>query len=160
MAPPPHPSSSKSSSALATAGKKRALDEIDDLFAAKKSKPTASAPSSAPPTAGGELSKSQRKKLNKGKGKPVAEDEDAEMMDLDSAPVVSAAKRVPQTIVDSSASIEKFRAPPPAPTRKRKAGEGGAEGHKEADADDRFMDSRGTRESFPFCVLTCEQSSH
>jgi hypothetical protein len=146
--------------------KKRAQAfEIDDIFASKKSKPTLVAPSAssvAPPTEFSSSSKKNKKnKKNKGKGKATApstdedamdveveqeQDEDADMKSIGDA--IKLAKkavntqRVPETIVDSSSMIEAYRPAPPAAAlgKKRKAGETVDE------ADERFMDSRGTSE--------------
>lgn len=153
-------STSKAAQPPATAAKKRPADEIDamfdDLFASKKSKAN-SAPSAASVAQPAPLE--GKKKQNKGKGKALPQqyegsssesDEDDEMemddeqpsdmMDVEQAVRAAKAKRAPVTIVDPSAQIEAFRNAPPAPAAGRKRGE------KEAEIEERFMDSRGTRE--------------
>ncbi|ORY74043.1 hypothetical protein BCR35DRAFT_306819 [Leucosporidium creatinivorum] len=143
---PPAPQASSSKSVPQPQPKKRAAAfEIDDIFASKKSKPSAapSAPSAPPAAANAEPSASKKKK-NKGKGKADVgamdvEQEDAEMKEIGDAIKQAKAQRVPQTIVDSSASIEAYRPAPPTLGKKRKAGETIDE------ADEKFMDSRGTR---------------
>lgn len=102
-----------------TKGSKRsaAAAEIDDLFAAKKPKP---AP--APAAADVEMVSPPTKKKDKGKGKAG-----------------------PVEVVDTSATIERYRnAPAPLLAKKRKAGEDAEGDEKMQDEEEAFMDSRGT----------------
>lgn len=152
-APPPQASSSKAT-AQSQPKKRPAAFEIDDIFASKKSKPTAPTPTPTSATpAEPESNATKKKQKNKGKGKAIVnsdpdamdieQDEDAEMKSIGDAIMQAkkATQRVPETIVDSSRTIEAYRpAPPSALGRKRKAGETVDE------ADEKFMDSRGTSE--------------
>lgn len=159
---PPQPSGSKPSPVPQQQPKKRAAAfEIDDIFNAKKSK-QATAPPPPAPAAEPAAAAAGKKKKNKGKGKvsssPSELDADPDAMDLEEDAEMSSigaailqakkeAKRVPQTIVDSSSSIEAYR--PALPTLgKRKAGAGGPGD----EAEERFMDSRGTSEFSLFFV--------
>ncbi|KAI5480871.1 DUF1764 family protein [Pseudohyphozyma bogoriensis] len=117
--------------------KKRVASEIDDIFASKKTKqdPASAAPTPSTSTLpdAGEPKKKKKKKDGKGKEKELEVDEP-----VPSAASGASAKRVPETIVDSSAAIEGYKPPPVVAGKKRKAGDG--EGF-DIDAD--WADSRG-----------------
>lgn len=140
------------------AGKKRAANEIDDIFAAPKPKPAAAAASStkaaaasaapapAPGTAGTATSAVTGNKRKKSKVAPA--EEAAQGADHAPQPPAPPAKRVPETVVDTSKAIETYK---PAPMLKKSLGENATEEERKAAEDDeRFMDSRGTRAS---CLL-------
>ncbi|KAL8287678.1 hypothetical protein RQP46_003536 [Phenoliferia psychrophenolica] len=102
--------------------KRSAASEIDDLFAAKKPKSAAPPPAHAEPDA--EMDEPRKKKAKKDKGK---------------------GKAGPEEIVDTSASIERYRpAPAPVLAKKRKAGEDDDGDEKMQEEESNFMDSRGT----------------
>ncbi|KAK4701062.1 hypothetical protein P7C70_g5171, partial [Phenoliferia sp. Uapishka_3] len=105
-----------------TSTKRSAASEIDDLFASKKSK-TASA--ALPPA-------------------QIAADEDVSMVDAPKRKNSKGkGKAGPETIVDTSASIEYYRNAPAPLAKKRKAG-GEDDGEaKMNEQETNFMDSRG-----------------
>ena len=174
----------------ATTKRARAVTEIDDIFASKKTKstpPVSVVPESSKTQEGkgkggagragmeggvvGELKQGKNDKKGKGKEivvvalEPTGEDSEEEEEEIDDeaeewarleaeeqAKVDAAEnlkkKRVVQEIVDPSTAIDAFRntAGPPSGPRGG-GGKGGAEGKAE-EAEDRFMDSRGTARTF------------
>jgi hypothetical protein len=130
----PRASISKPTSAPPTK-KRAAVSEIDDIFSKKPKPPSVATPL---PTVAAEGSLNKKKK-SKGKGKETARPDGEENK---SGGVK--AKRVPETIVDSSAAIDSYRPASVPVVKKRKAGGDGAEADKVEEEDDRFMDSRGT----------------
>ncbi|GAA6058962.1 hypothetical protein JCM10212_001672 [Sporobolomyces blumeae] len=144
--PPKPPAASglaNGGSVVSTANKKRpAASEIDDIFA-KKPKPTTAPPASA--TAGDAAAIGKNKKKCK-KGKDKAESEPAHVpADAKGQPAEKAIvpKKVPETVVDTSAMIESYK--PTAAHAGKKAKDMTEEEKKAAEEEQRFMDSRGTR---------------
>ncbi|KAK4049872.1 Uridine kinase [Microbotryomycetes sp. JL221] len=134
--------------------KKRASAfEIDDIFA-KKVKPTSAEPSPETPTvAASAATASKKKKKSKKDTKEMSVASSAEKANtitsqkVQSSNLISSTvsnQRVPETVVDSSASLGLYpSAPTPAATASV-AGQPGAGPSTLTDEDRRFMDSRGT----------------
>lgn len=140
-------SSSKTPATAPAAGKKTAAFEIDDIFASKPKQASATTPASASAAASttklaaDAISSLPGGKSKKKKGKSkVTEPEMSEVKDATGAAGEGLVRKVPEVIADPSAGIDNYRVEAP-PTLKRKAGE---ELDKEAEAEERFMDSRGT----------------
>lgn len=143
---------SQASSRPAEAGKKRKGGEIDDIFAAAK-KPKLPAAAAATGSSGAgtaEGGAAEEKKGKKGKKAALGAAEGAvakpsrtdEAVEEDAAP-----RRVPETVVDTSKTIETYKPPPLA---RKQLGENATEEEKRAaEEEERFMDSRGNREWRP-----------
>ncbi|BGP00961.1 DUF1764 family protein [Rhodotorula toruloides] len=139
---------SQASSKPAEAGKKRKGGEIDDIFAAAK-KPKLPAAAAATGSSGAgtaEGGAAEEKKGKKGKKAALGAAEGAvakpsrtdEAVEEDAAP-----RRVPETVVDTSKTIETYKPPPLA---RKQLGENATEEEKRAaEEEERFMDSRGNR---------------
>jgi hypothetical protein len=135
----PAPPKASTSNLAAAAPNKRALSELDDIFAKR--------PKVTPTTV---VAPAVEHKAAKGKGKGKAKVDEA----------AASVKKAPVEIVDTSASIIAYR-PEAAPTKRKAGGEGGGDGAgvgKEEEEEDRFMDSRGTNRKlffFPTIWVPC-----
>ena len=145
----PQDSSNKiqSNSVPAADNKKRAAAfEIDDIFGAKKSKPAKAVASAAQTVSSIQRDTFKTNGSAEKIGKKSKKGKQSESEQLAQAQAMGDAKlnkkRVPETVVDTSASITAYQPPPP-PTSKRNA-DGNDKSQQE---EDRFMDSRGTRQS-------------
>lgn len=141
------------------AAKKRPASEIDDIFSVKPPKAAATSTGAAKPAAVASSSTAATPAArvsaagtgSKKKDRPAAAAATAaaaaEGAATDSKVPAAAAppKRVPVTVVDTSKAIETYKPEPlvPKPLRENAT----EEERKAAEADERFMDSRGTRES-------------
>ncbi|BGP33405.1 hypothetical protein JCM10296v2_005205 [Rhodotorula toruloides] len=132
----------------AEAGKKRKGGEIDDIFAAaKKPKLPAAAAGAEGGEAGvveGGVADEQKGKKGKKAAAGAAEGAAAKPSRTDEAVEEDAApKRIPETVVDTSKTIETYKPPPLA---RKQLGENATEEEKRAaEEEERFMDSRGNR---------------
>ncbi|BGP17709.1 hypothetical protein JCM10213_005289 [Rhodosporidiobolus nylandii] len=138
---------------------KRKASEIDDIFSAKKPKPSAASaastpanpPSSACPAAAGGAetgtTSSKKRKSKKGKagastvseGSGTSEVKDGAADKLSVPP-----KRAPVEVVDTSRALETYK-PEPVLVRKALGADATEAERKAAEEEERFMDSRGTR---------------
>lgn len=116
--------------------KRPAASEIDDIFSKKQKLD----PAPPPPAAD---ASGKKKKKEKAKA-PV----------IESAPAPG-----PVTIVDTSASIERYKNAPAPLVRKRKADAGDEEGQKGDEAEESFMDSRGTNRAFMLLSARARRSA-
>lgn len=165
----------------------RPATEIDDIFAAKKVKPAVVPPAlsknqakqrkQAMALAAVSAAAQPTPKQDKGKGKAVEHesedreiDEEGDELELDDgeevpetledlARLIQAGKkkRAPIEIVDPSIAIDSYRnAPAPSAT----GAKGGAGKAKEADEEERFMDSRGTARELRFSPVWHSSADH
>ncbi|BGP49573.1 hypothetical protein JCM10450v2_005468 [Rhodotorula kratochvilovae] len=135
------------------AAKKRTASEIDDIFAAKKPKPSLAAPAAqkpagaatstaaAPAATGTAASGPAKKKAKKDKAAGAVAEAPAQGK-ADKLPAAPS-KRVPETIIDTSKAIETYKPEPLIPKTLRENATD--EERKAAEEEERFMDSRGTR---------------
>ncbi|GAA6026699.1 hypothetical protein JCM8202_005620 [Rhodotorula sphaerocarpa] len=126
--------------AAAPAARKRpaAASEIDDIFA-KKPKPAATAAAASP--AQGQATRSKKTAKTPKANATTAAKADAAASEPAAASAPS--KRVPETVVDTSKSIEGYK---PAPMEQTTLKENATEEERKAfEEEERFRDSRGTR---------------
>ena len=129
------PGSSKPAEKTSQLKKRPAASEIDDIFA-KKSKPTATCTST---TAEGTSSTSSSKsKKKKGKKSEQAEASEA----VKEEETIAQPKKVPETVVDTSKTIESYN--PAAERNTKKVKDMTEEEKKAAEEERQFRDSRGT----------------
>lgn len=138
-----------STAAAAEPKKRAAAFEIDDIFGAKKVKPSSnSVPGPADATNRNTVIQipsavdKKGKKSKKGDQQPGTESAQAIDKHKDDKKHESSRKRVPETVIDTSATITAYQPPPP-PSHKRT---GAAADGQQDEEEKRFMDSRGTRE--------------
>ncbi|GAA5960816.1 hypothetical protein JCM3765_000827 [Sporobolomyces pararoseus] len=135
--PSASPSGSSKLAAKASQPKKRpAASEIDDIFA-KKSKPAST--STSAPAEGTSSASSSKNKKKKGKKSEEAVAPEA----VKEEETIAQPKKVPETVVDTSKTIESYN---PAAERNTKRVKDMTEEEKKAAEEERqFRDSRGTR---------------